>query len=106
MTVEHPPRQVRTRRHPISEPGQCALTLSTQLAIDVDGQKTALKVLEVLEAVERADPQLAQLAQMRYVVSGLTGYPPNTRILPGRCDLRCCRRILGCWVLRSWWCRR
>ena len=43
------------------------LTLSTQLAVNVDDdEETILKVHEALEALERADPRLAQVAQMRY----------------------------------------
>jgi RNA polymerase sigma factor (TIGR02999 family) len=42
------------------------LTLSTQLAVNVDDHETVLKVHEALEALERADPRLAQVAQMRY----------------------------------------
>jgi RNA polymerase sigma factor (TIGR02999 family) len=43
------------------------LTLSTQLALNVDDdQEMILKVHEALEALERADPRLAQVAQMRY----------------------------------------
>jgi RNA polymerase sigma factor (TIGR02999 family) len=43
------------------------LTLSTQLAADIDDdEETILKVHEALEALERADPRLAQVAQMRY----------------------------------------
>jgi RNA polymerase sigma factor (TIGR02999 family) len=42
------------------------LTLSTQLAVNVDEHETVLKVHEALEALERADPRLAQVAQMRY----------------------------------------
>ena len=42
------------------------LTLSTQLAVNVNDHDTVLKVHEALEALERADPRLAQVAQMRY----------------------------------------
>jgi RNA polymerase sigma factor (TIGR02999 family) len=42
------------------------LTLSTQLAVNVDDHEMVLKVHEALEALERADPRLAQVAQMRY----------------------------------------
>jgi RNA polymerase sigma factor (TIGR02999 family) len=42
------------------------LTLSTQLAVNVDDHETVLKVHEAMEALERADPRLAQVAQMRY----------------------------------------
>jgi RNA polymerase sigma factor (TIGR02999 family) len=42
------------------------LTLSTQLAGNVDDHETVLKVHEALEVLERADPRLAQVAQMRY----------------------------------------
>jgi RNA polymerase sigma factor (TIGR02999 family) len=43
------------------------LTLSTQLAVNVDDdEEMILKVHEALEALERADPRLAQVAQMRY----------------------------------------
>ena len=42
------------------------LTLSTQLAGNIDDHETVLKVHEALEALERADPRLAQVAQMRY----------------------------------------
>jgi RNA polymerase sigma factor (TIGR02999 family) len=42
------------------------LTLSTQLAVNLDDHETVLKVHEALEALERADPRLAQVAQMRY----------------------------------------
>jgi RNA polymerase sigma factor (TIGR02999 family) len=42
------------------------LTLSTQLAVDVDDHEKVLKVHEAMEALERADPRLAQVAQMRY----------------------------------------
>ena len=42
------------------------LTLSTQLAVNVNDHETVLKVHEALEALERADPRLAQVAQMRY----------------------------------------
>jgi RNA polymerase sigma factor (TIGR02999 family) len=42
------------------------LTLSTQLAVNVDDHETVLKVHEALDALERADPRLAQVAQMRY----------------------------------------
>jgi RNA polymerase sigma factor (TIGR02999 family) len=43
------------------------LTLSTQLAVNVDDdEEMILRVHEALEALERADPRLAQVAQMRY----------------------------------------
>ena len=42
------------------------LTLSTQLAANVDDHETVLKVHEALQTLERADPRLAQVAQMRY----------------------------------------
>lgn len=42
------------------------LTLSTQLAVNVDNHETVLKVHEAMEALERADPRLARVAQMRY----------------------------------------
>src|SRR6201999_4475878 len=38
-----------------------SLTLSTQLAVNVDDHESVLKVHEALEALERADPRLAQV---------------------------------------------
>jgi RNA polymerase sigma factor (TIGR02999 family) len=42
------------------------LTLSTQFAVNADGEETILKVHEALDSLEQVEPRLAQVAQMRY----------------------------------------